>query len=406
MNHPPDPGHFAAFRGDLPAVRKSVYLNTAGSGPMPHTVYRTIQTCYERIMQDGAIAPSTTAWIHELAEKGRRVVAAAVGANPEEVAFFRSVAQALGTVIGTMDWRHGDEIIISTEENPAFFLPWFNLAKRRGVCIRKLDTGVDDTQLLGRLDELISSRTRAIALSHVSHITGRVFPIADVYRRARADDIGLFVDGAQAVGQIRVDLARPHCDWYFGIGHKWLFGPDGTAFLYWNRERLGEALPLAIGVGAVESFDFADDSIVWRDDARRFEFGGNPWPLYIALAEAVDWNSRIGIAQIALRARQLSSQARSLIDDMLPEARILTPSEESLASAILTFEIPGLDVRPVVAELWQDRGIIVQWRRLDLMQDRTGIRLSLAWFVEDSELERAIATIAEAVAGRAGSCRR
>lgn len=401
MMHGLSATYFAPFRRELPAVSRLVYLNSAGSGPTPMAVHQAIEEGYRLCLMDGAITPSTIARLRERAEWARGEVAAAHGALPESIAFFRSVAQALCTVIGGMVWRAGDEVIISTEENPAFILPWFNLAKRSGVTIRKLDTGGDDGDLLERLEPLVSSRCRAIAVSHVSHVTGRIMPLAEISRLACDRNVVLMVDGAQAVGQLDIDLPAIGCDWYFGIGHKWLFGPDGTAFLYGRAERVRETEPGMIGVGAVSDFDFDDGRFDWRDDARRFEFGGNPWPLYAALGEAVAWNKTIGLQHIAARGRQLTAHARRLLGERIPDARILTPADPARCSAILTFEVRGLDARPVIDRLWQDHRIVAQWRYVDLTEKRTAVRLSLAWFLEDGELERSIDVMSDIISATA-----
>ncbi len=403
MMQGPEPVYFAPFRRELPAVSRLVYLNSAGSGPTPLVVHRAIEEGYRLCLMDGTITPSTIARLRERAEWARGEIAAAFGAPPESIAFFRSVAQALCTVISGMAWRAGDEVIISTEENPALILPWFNLAKRHGVTIRKLHTDGDDGDLMERLESLVSPRCRVIAVSHVSHVTGRVLPLVEISRLARDRDVVLMVDGAQAVGQFDIDLPAISCDWYFGIGHKWLFGPDGTAFLYGRAERVRETEPAMIGVGAISDFDFDDGRFDWRDDARRFEFGGNPWPLYAALGEAVSWNRTIGPQRIAARGQQLAAHVRRQLADRIPDAQILTPADAERCSAILTFEVPGLDARPVIDQLWQDHRIVAQWRYVDLTEKRTAIRLSLAWFLAESELERAIDVMADIVSAMAPS---
>lgn len=378
-----------SLREDIPALSECIYLNTGGSGPTPKVVLDEIINSYKYIYENGAIVVPVVDKVKSGAEKGRKMLAELVGVNPEEVAFLRSVAEGINILAHTFEWSPGDEVIITNQENPANILPWYPLVKSKGVKVKKLNLENDKKVILSRLEELISPRTRLISASHVTHVSGLLLPVKEMSAIAHKYGVPIMLDGAQAVGQVPVDLKDIGCDFYFIIGHKWLMGPDGTAAMYINKKHLKEIEPPFIGVGSQRSFDFEKDTFVLKDDAKKFEFGGRPWPLYRALGRAAEYIKDIGVVEIQKRSKKLATLFRKLLEEV-PEAKLISPTEDELITGIVTFKVEGCDAIQLVRRYWESDNILVQWRRLNLLKDDKGIRVSIGWFTQEEELEKVV----------------
>ena len=337
--------------------------------------------------ENGNIAVPVLETIMANCEHTREVLAEIVGSDKSEIAFIRSIAEGMNMIAHSFSWEPWDEVIITDQENPAGILPWMNLVKLKGIKLKKLNLANDKDIILSRLEELITPKTRMVSISHVTHVCGLCLPAKEICNLAHQNDILVMLDGAQAVGQLPVDLKDLDCDFYLFSGHKWLLGPVGTCGLYINKKHFDYLNPPFLGEGSQKYFDFGTDSVTLRGNARRYEFGGRHWPLYQALGKAAEFTANVGVEEIEKRARKLSVVLRDLISG-LPRVQILSPEAPDLSTGIFTFSVRDLDAVKLVDRLWKEKRILIQWRRLNLLNDSKGIRVSLAWFITEEELEK------------------
>jgi isopenicillin-N epimerase len=246
-----------AVRAELPALAHSIYLNTGGLGPAPRAATTEAVRLVQLIGEYGNDTPSVQEELNAGAARARAALGRMFGVPAEQIALIRAVSEGISAVGHGLDWHEGDEVVITDQEHAAGLLPWLSLRDRCGVTLRRLP--VHDAshrphtadEMLGRLDDLLSSHTRIVALSHVTTETGVRLPAGEVCAlvHRRCPDAAVGFDGAQAAGQLPIDFGEIGCDFYTATGYKWLLGHRGTSFLYIRPEWIGRLEPSWSGPG-------------------------------------------------------------------------------------------------------------------------------------------------------------
>src|SRR5262249_50653335 len=163
-------------------------------------------------------------------EEAREIVRRFLNApSTDEIIFTRNLTDAANLVASSfgMDFKAGDEIVLSIMEHHSNIVPWHFLRERKGAVLKWAPIADDGTFLLDEFEKLLSPRTRIVAITHMSNVLGTVVPIKEVIRLAHARGIPVFVDGAQAAVHMTVDVQDLDCDFYAFTGHK-TYGPTGS----------------------------------------------------------------------------------------------------------------------------------------------------------------------------------
>ena len=372
-------------RADIPALNESIYMNTGGTGPLPRSVTNSIVDQYRSAFAGGPDIPAIKGPISEEFERARRTVADFFGVTPEEIALLRSVSEGLSTVAYGMDWNAGDEVIITDEEHPTGIMVWLNLARERGIRIRKMPIVEDRAEMLASLDALIDERTRLICISHVTTDTGTRLPAQDICNLAHERGVPVALDAAQSSGQFPVDLREMDCDFYAGTGHKWLLGGWGTGYFYVRRDRIEELKVSWTGSGA-GTLDRRgpSDHLEFHDTAHKFEFGGRHQPLYNAMGRAIEYIDTVGSDNIEERSLDLADRLKAGIAE-IPGAALRSPEGREFSTGIVTFSVDGLDGDQLNSQMFE------RWRVLGRPAlDHSAMRLCCAFFIEDREIDTVI----------------
>src|SRR5919107_68589 len=237
-----------------------VYLDSANTSQKPQVVIDAMVDHLERHNANIARAmhqlgaESTAAF-----EGARDKVAAFVGApERDEVIFTKNASEAINLVANTLAWAtgplavgEGDEVLITEMEHHSNIVPWQLLTERTGATLRWFGITDDGRLDTSNIDELITERTKVVALTWVSNMLGTVNPIVEIARRAHEVGAVVLVDGAQAVPQMPVDVQASGADFLVFTGHK-VTGPTGIGVL-WGRRELLEQLPPFLGGGEMIS---------------------------------------------------------------------------------------------------------------------------------------------------------
>lgn len=304
-----------AVRADFPILstqvngRPLVYLDNGASAQKPRCVIEAITRAYEG---EYANVHRGLHYLSNLAtdnyERVRGTIARFLNApHEDEVIFTSGSTEALNMV--SYGWaaprlQAGDEILLTLMEHHANIVPWHFLRERQGVVLNWVEPEADGSLPPEKVLAAITPRTRMIAVTHMSNVTGTVVDIAGI--RA-GTDLPLVVDGSQAAVHMPVDLSTLGADFYCITGHK-LYGPSGSGAIWVRRERQAEMRPFLGGGDMIRTV--ARDQVTYNDGPLRFEAGTPGIVNQIGLGVALEYLMDLGMENIAAHERTLRDYAR------------------------------------------------------------------------------------------------
>ena len=277
-------------------------------------------------------------------------------AEDREVIFTSGTTNSINTVAhgyGRVFVGEGDEIVVSEMEHHSNIVPWQMLCEEKGATLRVIP--IDDAGQL-RLDEyqkMLSSRTRLVAVTHVSNVLGTINPVKEMIEMAHAKGIPVLLDGAQGVPHMNVDVQDLDCDFYAFSGHK-MCGPTGIGVLYGKAALLEKMQPFQGGGSMILSVSFEKTTYAAIPD--KFEAGTPPIAAAIGLGEAVDYLGSVGMDAIASHEDNLLGYATSLLSD-INGVRIFGNARNK--ASVLSFNIKGVHAHDV-GTILNDEGVAVR----------------------------------------------
>lgn len=355
---------FAAIREEFPILDQQihghplVYLDSAATSQKPQCVidaeaefYRTINAGVHRGAHELA-ARSTMAF-----EEARAKMARLVGANAaegEEEVVVTSGATAglnlLATAFGNASLgrggaaakrfalKPGDEIVVSKAEHHSVLLPFQELAARTGASLKWFDLDDEGRIRSDSADEVITERTKIVAVTHVGNTTGAITDIAPIIRRAHEVGAVFILDACQSVPHLKVDFHALDVDFAAWSAHK-MYGPTGVGFLYGKRDML-EALPPANFGGSMVELAWMDQEARYMEPPARFEAGTQPVAQVVAAGVAADWLMSIGMENLEAHERTITDELLALGD--IEGVRILGPRSNERRIGTIAFEVEGV----------------------------------------------------------------
>ena len=358
-----------AVRKDFPILdrtvrdgRPLVYLDSANTSQKPRAVLDVLSDFYER--HNANIHRATHALGEEATEAyedARLKVAGLIGApDAAEVVFTKNSSEALNLVANVLGWgprglKPGDEVVVTTMEHHSNIVPWQLLCERTGATLRWFDVTDEGRLDLSNIDDLLTERTKVLALVHVSNVLGTVNPVAELTARAHQVGALVVVDGSQAVPHMQVDVAALGVDFYAFTGHK-MCGPTGIGVL-WGRRALLEELPPFLGGGEMIETVTMEKS-TYAAVPHKYEAGTPPIAEAVALGAAVDYLSGVGIESIAAHEQAITAYALSRLG-ALDGVRILGPTEAVERGGAISFTLDKVHPHDV-AQVLDSVGVAVR----------------------------------------------
>lgn len=362
------------------------YLNTGGIGAVPLLVLNRVKES-----MDASEVYPRPGHDHEKWLMAKEICCKLLGEDcmKEELAFTSTATEGINIVINGLDLKQGDEVITSTHEHPALHIPLLNQVKTRGVVIRTfhpdLEHGSGNVQ---RINDLITRKTRLIFISHVTCTTGQVFPIKEIANMARSKGILFAVDGAQAVGQIPVDLKASGVDCYAFSGHKWTLGPKRTGVLYVSNSKMDDIQPVTVGAYSDDGYDPEAGLLTYHPTAQRFEYGTQNEMLFHGLQEGTEFLLTIGLDRIVDRNRKMAETFYRGLEN-LPSITILSPKEEKYRSSMITFKSNSHDNSAIASYLSGKRIRVRVVNEANL----GGVRVSFHLYNNESDVDKILAEL-------------
>ncbi len=345
--------------GDMPLV----YLDSANTSHKPQCVIDAMVDHLEHHNANVARA------MHQLGaessaafEDARDKVAAFLNApSRDEVIFTKNASEALNLVANTMAWagplevKAGDRVVITEMEHHSNIVPWQLLTERKGAELRWFGLTEDGQLDLSNIDELITPKTKVVALTWVSNMLGTINPVAEIIRKAHEVGAVVVVDAAQAAPQLPVDVQAVGADFLAFTGHK-VTGPTGIGVL-WGRQDLLRQLPPFLGGGEMIATVSMERS-TYADIPHRFEAGTPPIVEAIGLGFALDYLSEIGLENIHRHEQTITGY---LLDGLatVGGVTVLGPLDPAIRGGAVSFEVAGVHPHDV-AQTLDARGIAVR----------------------------------------------
>ena len=374
------------IRRHYPGLRNGIQLNTGGIGLPSIEVREAVEANYRKLHEDHA-APIDWHWgICESAEEARLKLASFLGAGEDEITLTNSTADGLAAVLAGLRWEPGDEVLISSEEYPLSYGSVHALGERFGVVVKVMELDHDPRIVTERFERLLTPRTKMICTNHVTADSGLRLPAEEISRLARERGILTLWDGCQAVAQFPIDLREMGCDFYASNCYKWLLAPMGTGFLYVRREAQSLLEPLLHprepGGGAGQ-----------------YKLGHPAHALYAGVRASIELMESIGGVEAIQREVARKADLLKADLDAVPGVGILSSRRPDSQTGIVTIALDGMDGDEVSRALRQ------RWeigQRSTHMTDPVGVRISVAFYTSEAELEALVEAV-KVLAAEAGN---
>ena len=335
------------IREDFPILnqkiynRPLVYFDNAATTQRPQQVIdaltRTYTEYYGNIHRAAHfLADKATASYEETREKARALINAE---TREQIIFTKGTTESINLAafsFGEAFIQAGDEIIVSEMEHHSNIVPWQLMAGRKGARIVMLPIDDDGRLQIEKLESLITPQTRLVAVAHVSNVLGTINPVKQIAQIAHSKGICIFIDGAQAVPHLQIDVQDLNVDFYAFSAHK-MYGPNGVGVLYGKKEILEQMPPYQGGGEMISEVKFSGTT--YNELPYKFEAGTPNISGVIAFGAAIDYLNTIGITSVSNWENELLNYATSQLLK-IPGLRIYGTQPEK--SGVISFNVEGV----------------------------------------------------------------
>lgn len=382
---PDDPQYWRWIRQQFLIPPDEAFFNTGTLGACPRQVVDTVTHSLREIEETLAhwdYRSEHPDWFSgyrplvELREKLARVI----HANAHEIALTQNATMGMNFMAHGLNLQPGDEVLSTNQEHPGGRCGWEMRAQREGIIWRPLEIPIpppDPDTIVNIFAEAITPRTRVIAIPHITSMLGIVLPVRQICQLARPRGIFTIIDGAQAVGQLHVNVKELGCDAYFSSPHKWLLAPPGNGFLYIRQEKLGEVWTTLC----------SSEWNNYRDGAYRLmQYGTGNLSLLKGLEAAIDFHLRIGPDRVEQRIVGLANRLREGLQKV-PGVTILSPVHPELVGAMVTYRVNGVTGPQLMDEMWKRK------IRVRSMGGENGVRQSVHIYNSPEEIDATLAVV-------------
>jgi cysteine desulfurase/selenocysteine lyase len=335
------------IREDFPILhqkiynRQLVYLDNAATTQRPQQVIDALNQTYTQFYGNihraaHFLADKATAAYEETRDKVKNLINAE---SREQIIFTKGTTESINLAafsFGEAFVKEGDEIIVSEMEHHSNIVPWQLMTGRKGAKIVMLPIDNEGRLMIEKLDELISSRTKLIAVAHVSNVLGTINPIETIAQIAHSKGVRILVDGAQAAPHLKIDVQKLDVDFYALSAHK-MYGPNGVGVLYGKTELLERIPPYQGGGEMISEVKFSGTT--YNELPYKFEAGTPNISGVIAFGAAIDYIQNIGFENLAAWEHELLEYATAKLL-AIPGLRIYGTQPEK--SGVISFNVEGV----------------------------------------------------------------
>jgi len=350
-----------------------VYLDSANSSQKPKVVIDRLSNFYETEFSNVGRS------VHTLAVKAtnrfeatRDMLKRYLNAkHREEIIFTKGATESINLVASSFGEKYineGDEILTTELEHHSNYVPWHFLRKNKGAVIKFAPINKNGEVEIDEIKKLISDKTKIIAVTHISNVTGAVMPIKKIVDIAKEKNIPVLVDGTQGAPHLEIDMQDIGCDFYAISCHK-MYGPNGLGILYAKKKWLDDLPPYQGGGGMID--DVTKDSISFADAPTKFEAGTMQTAEVVAFAEAINFIEKLGIKNIAAHENDVLEYGYEKLQKNNSINIIGSPKNRG---SVLCFTIKGIHPHDI-ATILDDEGVAIRAGHhcCQILHDKLGI---------------------------------
>ena len=353
-----------------------VYLDSANSSQKPRVVVDRIYDFYTKEFSNVGRS------IHYLAvaatnmyENTRVSVQKFINAkDKDEIVFTKGATEAINLVASTYGQKYlksGDEVLLTELEHHSNYVPWHYLRKSKGLKIEFADVNDNGEVTLENIEKKITSKTKMIAVTHLSNVTGAILPIKEITQLAHSKNIPVLVDGCQGAPHLKLDMQDLDCDFYAISCHK-MYGPTGLGILYAKKYWLEELPPYQGGGGMIG--DVKKEGITYGDLPNKYEAGTMQTAQVIAFNESIKFLNNIGIENIMKHESELINYGQEILRKNNSVKLIGNPKNKG---GVLSFTLDGIHPHDIATILDED-GVAIRAGHhcCQVLHDKLGIPAS------------------------------
>ena len=335
-----------------------VYLDSANSSQKPKQVIDRLSSFYQTEYSNiGRSVHSLAVKATNRFEETRDIVKNYINAkHREEIIFTKGATESINLVassFGDSFINKGDEIIVSELEHHSNYVPWHFLRKKKGAVIKFAQVNINGEIEIDEIKKHITNKTKIIAITHLSNVTGVIVPIKKIVDLAKEKNIAVLVDGTQGAPHLQLDMQDLGCDFYAISCHK-MYGPNGLGILYAKKKWVDTMPPYQGGGGMIN--EVKKDEITFADSPTKFEAGTLQTAEVVAFSESINFIKKLGIKNILDHENEILEYGLEKLKKNNSINIIGDPKERG---SIICFTIKGIHPHDI-ATILDDDGVAIR----------------------------------------------
>ena len=369
-----------------------VYLDSANSSQKPLSVINRIYDFYSKEFSNvGRSVHYLAVAATNMYENTRSSVQKYINAkDPKEIVFTKGATEAINLVANTFGQKYlkeGDEILITELEHHSNYVPWHYLRKNKGIKIEFAEVNEDGEVTLECIEKKINSKTKLIAVTHLSNVTGAILPVKEITALAHSKNIPVLIDGCQGAPHLKIDMQDLDCDFYAISCHK-MYGPTGLGVLYAKKKWLEELPPYQGGGGMIR--EVKKSGITYGDLPNKYEAGTMATAQVIAFDESIKFLNKLGIENIMKHEKELLNYGQEVLRKNNSVRLVGNPKNKG---GVLSFTLDGIHAHDIATILDED-GVAIRAGHhcCQILHDKLGIpataRASLGVYNTKDDLDK------------------
>ena len=330
-----------------------VYLDSANSSQKPQSVIDRINDFYSNEFSNvGRSVHALSIAATNNYENTRVSVQKYINAkNKDEIVFTKGATEAINLVASTFGQKYlkeGDEILLTELEHHSNYVPWHYLRNLKGVKIEFAEVNDDGEVSVESIEKKITSKTKIIAVTHLSNVTGAILPIKEITELAHSKRIPVLIDGCQGAPHLKLDMQDLDCDFYTISCHK-MYGPTGLGILYAKKKWLEELPPYQGGGGMIK--EVKKDNISYGDLPNKYEAGTMATAQVVAFDQSIKFLEKVGMNNVIQHEKELMDYGKEILRKNNSVKLIGNPKKKG---AVLSFTIEGIHPHDIATILDED----------------------------------------------------